>query len=302
MLIFCLLMLNGCSDRLTAVPQTVEEINTFDEVLAFMSGQTETEVTAVQVQAENGHVPTEPVSLSGKDAEALLKLMETTPMTAERYEPIPVYSAVSYSVICTLENGETVTLYPKKDALSFTRAELNEEEKWHYPAYRLLYEDPAAAGKIDAAVRQLWSDAFAIPEGETCTVAQMLGDEILDARQVILRASYDGDSDTEIRLYVDTANHPELLDTLTGLALEQTEMERDKTSYVSVAFHTGEEDYRFGEHILTDMFFMHGERIEIGVGTEIAYCPAEPFAGWLKDWIYTHKDDDGVKIVRWDVE
>ncbi len=302
MLIFCLLMLNGCSDRLTAVPKTPEEINTFDEVLAFMSGQTETKVTAVQVQAENGHVPTEPVSLSGKDAKVLLELMETTPMTAEQYDPLAVYGTVSYSVICTLENGETVTLYPKEDALSFTRAELNEEDKWHYPTYRLLYEEAGVPEAIYTVVRQFWSDAYSIPAGETRTMAQMLGEEILSARQVILRASYDGDSDTEIRLYVDTAKHPDLLDALTGLTIEQTEIERDRNSYVSVAFHIGEEDYQFGKHFLTDEFIMRGERIEISVGTGLAYCPKEPFAEWLKDWIYSHRDDDGVKIVRWDVE
>ncbi len=295
-------MLTGCSGDSTAVPQTVEEVDTFADVLAFMSGQTEVDVKEVQVQAESVIALTEPVLLSEEDAEGLLSLMETTPMTAEMYEPIPVYGGSWYSVICTLENGETVTLHPKEDALTFTRAELNEEEKWHYPAYRLVYEDSGVPEQMEAAVRQLWTDAYSIPAGETRTMAQMLGEEILGARQVILRASYDGDSDTEIRVYVDTAKHPDLLDALTGLVLEQTEMERDKTSYVSVAFHMGEEDYQFGEHFLTDEFTMRGERIEISVGTGLAYCPAEPFSGWLKDWIYSHKDDDGVKIACWDVE
>ncbi len=295
-------MLTGCSGDSTAVPQTAEEVDTFADVLAFISGQTDVDVTKVQVQAESVNALTVPVLLSDEEAGALLSLMETPTITAEQYEPLPVYGGHWYSVICTLENGETVTLHPKEDALTFTRAELNEEGKWHYPAYRLVFEDSAVPETIYTTVRQLWTDAYSIPSGETRTMAQMLGEEILGARQVILRASYDGDSDTEIRLYVDTVKHPELFDALTGLVLEQTEMERDKTSYVSVAFHMGEEDYQFGKHLLVDEFTMRGERIEISVGTGLAYCPTEPFAGWLKDWIYSHKDDDGVKIVRWDVE
>ena len=300
--VLCLLTLAGCSGDSTAVPQTAEEVDSLADVLSFISGRKDVDVTDVQVQAESVIDLTEPVLLSEEDAGALLSLMETPAITAEQYEPLPVYGGHWYSVICTLENGETVTLHPKKDALTFTRAELNEEGKWHYPTYRILFEESDVPEAIYTAVRQFWSDAYSIPAGETRTMAQMLGEEILGARQVILRASYEGDSDTEIRLYVDTAKHPDLLDALTGLTIEQTEIERDRNSYVSVAFHMGEEDYQFGKHLLENEFTMRGERIEISVGTGFAYCPTEPFAGWLKDWIYSHKDDDGVKIVRWDVE
>lgn len=149
-------MLIGCSGDSAAVPQTVEKIDTFADVLAFVSGQKDGNVTEVQVQKESETKRTEPVPLSGEDAKVLLALLETTPMMAEQYEPIPVYGGSWYSVICTLENGETVILYPEEDMLTFTRPELNAEERWHYPAYRLLYEDSAVPEQIYTFVTQHW--------------------------------------------------------------------------------------------------------------------------------------------------
>ena len=298
-------MLTGCSGDSPAVPQTAEEIDTFADVLAFVSGQTDVDVTEVQVQAESSVMPTETVPLSDEDAADLLAWMDAAPVTAELYDSLAVYGGVSYSVICTLENGETVTLYPKEDALTFTRAELNGEEKWHYPPYRLLYEDSGAAERICTAVRQFWNDAYSIPAGETRTAAQILGDDILDARQLILRLSLDGKSGTEIRLYVDTAAHPDLFDAVTGLTLEQAEVEKGEP-YIEIFPHTGDEDYRFGKHLLKHCLTIRGERLKIDVGTDISYrmvtSDGSSFTDWLVDWVHAHRDDDGVKIARWDVE
>lgn len=163
-IVLCLLTLTGlrtltgCSGDSTAVPQTAEEVGSFDEVLAFLSGQTEVDVTEVQVRKESEISPTEPVSLSEEDAGTLLSLLETPPLTLELYEPVPVYGGSWYSVICTLENGETVTLYPKEDALTCTRAELNEEGRWYYPTYRLFYEDAEIPEQIYTFVTQHWME------------------------------------------------------------------------------------------------------------------------------------------------
>lgn len=306
MTVLCLL--TGCGSADNEVPLTPEEVTTFVNVLAFMSGQAGVSVTDVHVQAESVVVPTESVSVSAEDAARLLSMVETTPFVFEQYEPIPVYGACSYAMICTLENGETVTLYPDENALEFVRQEYGEDGVWSTVHYRLIPADPAISEDVYTSVRQLWTDAYSIPAGETRTVAQILGDEVLSARQIILRMSLDGDADTEIRLYVDTDAHPELFDALTGLTLEQSGVERGEIPYLTAAFHTGEDDYRFGKHILTKRFTVRGERVEIGVGTDIAYrmVPADgesgTFTDWLEEWIYAHKDEEGIKIVRWDVD
>ena len=308
LLLTALLLLNGggCTAE-NAVPLTPEEVDTFADALAFMSGQGETEVTGVQIQAESTVMPTEAIPVSAEDAKRLLSLVETVPFVFEQYDPVPVYGACSYAMICTLENGGTVTLYSEEDALTFSREEFGEDGKWRYVPYRLVPGDSAVAEEFGSIVRQLWRAPYAIPDGETRTVAQILGDEVYSARQIILRVSLDGDADTEIRLYVDTAAHPELSDALTGLTLEQSDVKRG-VPYITAAFHIGEEDYRYGDHILTKQFVVRGERVDIGVGTDIAYrmVPADgesgTFTDWLTDWIYAHRDDEGVKIVRWDVE
>ena len=149
-------MLTGCSGDSTAVPQTAEEVDTFDEVLAFVSGQTEVDVTAVQVLKESDTTAADPVTLSGTETKDLMSLLEAVPFRAEAYEPVPVYGGSWYSVIFTLEAGGTVTLYPDKDTLTFPRAELNEEERWHYPMYRLLYEDAGIPEQIYSFAEQKW--------------------------------------------------------------------------------------------------------------------------------------------------
>ena len=52
-LLLALGLLTGCGAE-KGVPQTAEEIDTFDEVLAFVSGQTDVDVTDVQVLKESG--------------------------------------------------------------------------------------------------------------------------------------------------------------------------------------------------------------------------------------------------------
>jgi len=154
-LLLTLGLLTGCGTEKT-VPQTAGEIETFDEVLAFVSGRTETEVTGVQVLKESDTTAAEPVALSAEDADAIRILLGSTPVSAEAYEPVPVYGGSWYSVIFTLETGGTVTLYPDEETLTFTRAELNEEERWHYPTYRLLYEDAGVPERIYAFAEQKW--------------------------------------------------------------------------------------------------------------------------------------------------
>jgi len=154
-LLLALGLLNGCGAA-NRIPQTAAEVDTFDEVLMFVSGQEEAEVTAVQVLKESDTTDAEPIALSENDAEDLLALLESAPAAAERYEPVPVYGGSWYSVIFTLGNGGTVMLYPEEDTLTFTRAELNEEERWHYPTYRLLYEDAGVPERVYAFVEQIW--------------------------------------------------------------------------------------------------------------------------------------------------
>lgn len=154
-LLLALGLLTGCGAE-KGVPQTAEEIDTFDEVLAFVSGQTDVDVTAVQVLKESDTTDADPVTLSDEEAEVILALLEATPAAVEAYEPVPVYGGSWYSVIFTLESGGTVTLYPEEDMLTFTRAERNEEERWHYPMYCLMYEDTSVPEQIYAFAAEKW--------------------------------------------------------------------------------------------------------------------------------------------------
>lgn len=284
----------------------IDEVSTFIDALAFMSGQTDVDVIGVQIQAISHAVPTEPITLSQENAETLLGMLDAITFRFMQYEPPSIYGATSYTMICKLGNGDTVTMCPDGNVLEFVRREQDSSGVWQTVYYCLTPEDIASADKVYHAVRQLWHDAYSIPEGETRTVRQILGDEILEARQIILRLSLDGDTDTEIRLYVDTEVHRDLLDVLTGLILEQREMERGKNPWAEIAFHMGEEDYRYGEHVLTKYLNIGGECLKIGAGTDISYRMIMPdgssFTDWLTEWVYSHKDQEGIKIVRWNAE
>ena len=284
----------------------IDEVSTFIDALAFMSGQTDVDVIGVQIQAISHAVPTEPITLSQENAETLLGMLDAITFRFMQYEPPSIYGATSYTMICKLGNGDTVTMCPDGNVLEFVRREQDSSGVWQTVYYCLTPEDIASADKVYHAVRQLWHDAYSIPEGETRTVRQILGDEILEARQIILRLSLDGDTDTEIRLYVDTEVHRDLLDVLTGLILEQREMERGKNPWAEIAFHMGEEDYRYGEHVLTKYLHIGGECLKIGAGTDISYRMIMPdgssFTDWLTEWVYSHKDQEGIKIVRWNAE
>ena len=301
-------LLTGCGTG-DGIPQTAEEVDNFSEALAFVSGSA-ANVTEVRLEVVSD-APKESLSVSEEDRAYLLGFLKDAAFAFEQYEPVRIYGGVSYAVVCTLADGEEVSLYPEEDGVEFVREEYGEDEKWHYVSYRLVPEESAVSERFYSAVKQIWNDAYTIPKGELRTVAQMLGDSVLSARQVILRCSLDGESGTEIRLYVDTADHPELFDALTGLTIEQTDPSKragDEEAYFYIAFHIGEEDYKFGDYVLTEWFAIRDDRIDIGVGTDISYRIAaqdgetESFAVWLEEWIYAHKDDDGVKVVRWDVD
>ncbi|MBQ2277340.1 MAG: hypothetical protein II333_02115 [Clostridia bacterium] len=154
-LLLALGLLTGCGAE-KSVPQTAEEIDTFGEVLMFVSGQTEADVTSVQVLKESDSIAAEPIALSDEETKAILALLESAPAAVEAYEPVPVYGGSWYSVIFSLESGGTVTLYPEEDMLTFTRAERNEEEQWYYPAYRLLYEETDVPERIYAFAAEKW--------------------------------------------------------------------------------------------------------------------------------------------------
>lgn len=154
-LLLALGLLTGCGAE-HGIPQTAEDIDTFDEVLAFVSGQTDVDVTEVQVLKESDTTDEEPVTLSAEDAAAIRTLLESAPAETEAYEPVPVYGGSWYSVIFTLETGGTVTLYPDEDMLTFTRAELNEEERWYYPSYCLTYEDTSLPEQVYDFVSEKW--------------------------------------------------------------------------------------------------------------------------------------------------
>ena len=59
--VLCLLTLAGCSGDSTAVPQTAEEVDSLADVLSFICGRKDVDVTDVQVQAESVIDLTEPV-------------------------------------------------------------------------------------------------------------------------------------------------------------------------------------------------------------------------------------------------
>ena len=154
-LLLALGLLTGCGAE-KSVPQTAEEIDTFDEVLMFVSGQAKVGLTSVQVLKESDSIDANPVLLSDEETEAILTLLESAPAAVEAYEPVPVYGGSWYSVIFSLESGGTVTLYPEENMLTFTRAERNEEERWHYPVYRLLYEATDVPERIYAFAAEKW--------------------------------------------------------------------------------------------------------------------------------------------------
>ena len=173
-------------------------------------------------------------------------------------------------------------------------------------------DDPADTQAFLAAVQQIWYDTYAIPEGETRTTEELLGEKILDARQVILRYDPDSDNDrNEIRLYVNTADHPELFRALTGLTVEQytipaADIEAKYPTF-EVVFHIGEEDYRFVKHFPTDEFTLCHTKVsgicpDGSVGYRVQEDVPGTFALWLEEWIFTHREDSGVKTARWEEE
>jgi hypothetical protein len=154
-LLLALGLLTGCGAE-KSVPQTAEEIDTFGEVLMFVSGQAKVGLTSVRVLKESDSIEADPVLLSDEETEAILTLLESAPAAVEAYEPVPVYGGSWYSVIFSLESGGTVTLYPEEDMLTFTRAERNEEEQWYYPVYRLLFEETDVPERIYAFAAEKW--------------------------------------------------------------------------------------------------------------------------------------------------
>lgn len=300
--------LSGCGQK---IPQTGEDVRNLGDMLAYLGDTTETEVTGVSMDISSAVRVPDPMAVSEEDRDRLLAMLEDMRFTTER-NTLYEYGGFAYAVQLHLTDGNTVSFAADTEYLTINKEIRNPEGKWEYAEYRLFPDDPADTQAFLTAVQQIWYDAYAIPAGETRTTAELLGEEILDARQVILRYDPDDDNDrNEIRLYVNTADHPELFRALSGLTVEQytipaADIEAEYPTF-EIVFHIGEEDYRFGKHFPTDEFTLCHNRVG-GIypvpGGSVGYRVLEDvpgaFALWLEEWIFTHREDEGVKIARWE--
>lgn len=290
------------------IPQTAEDVNGFDDILAFLAETTETAVEGITIHAY-GSLDEEPLVLHDEQIAATIKLFEDANCTLTPYveEEHKVYYGSSHEMQFHLEEDAVVTLKWHDVDLYISREELNAEGKWTYSLYDIVSDDPHFLENFTSYVDSLWYEAYAIPEGESRTISDLLGAEIGDAHEIVLYGDFDGDSDTEIRLYVWTDQHPELLTALTTLTVRQNtgeaEADRDTYGQIHVGFHLGEKDYRFSKDHLTKNYTMIGDSIGLCpsgiVGYQIVEDEPGTFATWLKTWMEENKDTDGVKIVRW---
>ncbi len=307
-ILFVLLLsvfLAGCGQK---IPQTAEDVRDFGDMLAYLGDTTETEVTGISLDIGSAVRVPDPMAVSDEDRDRLLAMLEDMRFTTER-NTLYEYGGFSYVAEIHLADGNTVSFAADTEYLTINKEIRNPEGKWEYAEYRLFPDDPTDTQAFLTAVQQIWYDTYTIPAGETRTIAELLGEEILDARQVLLRCDFDGNGDTEIRLYVNTADHPELFQTLTGLTVEQytipaADIEAKYPTF-EVVFHIGEKDYRFGKHFPTDEFTLCHTKVsgicpDGSVGYRVKEDTEGAFALWLEEWIFTHREDEGVKIARWE--
>ncbi len=135
-------------------PETAEDVETFDSLLTFMTGNPENTVTGVILSVDSAISNSEPVALSERDTSRLLSLLTEHKLTVERYEPEHIYGGSWYTVTFLLSEGGNVNLYPAHDELMIFRRELNEDQRWYDAPYRLNID---TSQEFYAAVGEIWS-------------------------------------------------------------------------------------------------------------------------------------------------
>ncbi|MBQ8185617.1 MAG: hypothetical protein IJ037_01960 [Clostridia bacterium] len=138
----------------STVPDDADDIRSFDDLLAFMSGNPENTVTDVILNVESTISDATPVTLSDTDTFRLVSMLTETDLTAERYEPEHIYGGSWYTITFTLSNNSTVVLYPDKQQLMVFRRELNEDQRWYSAPYRLNTD---AYPDFYTAVGEIWA-------------------------------------------------------------------------------------------------------------------------------------------------
>lgn len=151
LLISLSILLTSCG---SGIPQTADDVRSFEDVLAFMTRNAETEITEVILNVESAISTGNPVTLTADDASQLAVMLADQPVSMKRYEPEHIYGGSWYTVTLTLSDGRSVVLYPNKDELMVYRQELNEEERWYSAPYRVNTD---AYPGFYTAVGEIWS-------------------------------------------------------------------------------------------------------------------------------------------------
>lgn len=159
------LLLSLCSCRVT-IPQTVEDVDSFDDVLAFLAETTETAVEGITLDVIAVTFKEEPVVLSDADTNTLLTLLTEMDFTWEGYEPLEQYGAYSYALQIHLPEDKVVSLFVKEDYIHCCRQEKNAEGKWTDVPYRLVPTDTADTKAIYDMVVPLWQEVYGDHGGE----------------------------------------------------------------------------------------------------------------------------------------
>lgn len=160
-LLIAVCLLTGCGSD---IPQNTEDVDTFVDALAFMSGSSETDVTEMIIEFGNGVSAPKTVRVSAEDRESLLSLVEKSAFTFETYERgLTAYGSSSYKVTCTLADSGPVTLTVREDQFKFSRRELGEDEKWHDVYYRLIPGDAAVTEEFYENVCRIWEPVWGVP-------------------------------------------------------------------------------------------------------------------------------------------
>ncbi len=150
-LLTVLVLFTSCS---TSLPETAENIKTFDGLLTFMTGNPQNTVTGVILSVDSAVFHSAPVTLSENDVSLLISMLTENELTVERYEPEHIYGGSWYTVTLLLSDGGTVELYPDQKELMISRRELNEDQRWYDAPYRLNTD---TSQKFYTAVSEIWS-------------------------------------------------------------------------------------------------------------------------------------------------
>ncbi len=204
----------------TTEPETAEEGYSFAELLFYFTGQEEQ--PTIQVHR---YMDTEAVSPAEAYADKLLSLAQAQTYTWQKGD---MYYGNGDTIVWADNTGSPLLGWNFiGDRWQYYDAA--EKTNWHIiPGDTELYHE------MTALVTESWEDAHLIPDGETRTLTEMLGADILDARQIKLSWQEDGETRT---LYIDTTAEPDVLSSLASLTLSSAPVaEADGRLTLTVTF------------------------------------------------------------------